>query len=89
MSYLDIALKAIEDLKTEPASRQESLQVSMNAVAKDSVAEIIKIGQWKSSHETIRLEAAADAVQRKVITGQCQIIDYAEAVKRWKHEGLK
>jgi hypothetical protein len=88
MSYLEIALKAIEDLKTEPSAQQESLQASINAIAEKTVAEVIKIGRWKSSNETIRLENEAESIQRKVINGQCQIIDYKEAVRKWKAAGI-
>ena len=64
-------------------------QASINAIAEKTVAEIIDIGHWKSSSETFRFETAADIVQHKVMTGQCQIIDYAEAMERWKAAGVK
>jgi hypothetical protein len=67
---------------------KDQFQEEINRAANSAVADIIKIGHWKSSHETIRLENEAEAIQRKVINGQCQIIDYKEAVRKWKMAGL-
>ena len=89
MSYLDIALKAIEDLKTEPTERQKNLNTSINAIADKTVADIINIGRWKSSRETIRREGEANKIQHEIISGKGKLIDFREAVKRWKQEGIK
>lgn len=39
-------------------------------------------------NRTLRLENEADVTQRKVMNGQCQIIDFSEAAKKWKAAGL-
>jgi hypothetical protein len=59
MSYLDIALKVVDDFKTVTHSPQESIQEEMNKIAGNAVTNIINIGRWKSSNETMRLENEA------------------------------
>jgi hypothetical protein len=68
---------------------KDHLQEEINSAANNVVADIIKIGRWKSSNESIRLEDEAEAIQRKVMNGQCQVIDYQEAVRKWKSAGIK
>jgi argininosuccinate synthase len=65
----------------------DKLLQQVNTIAETAVADVIKIGRWKSSHETIRLDAAADIMQRKVMTGQCKLIYFKGALERWKAAG--
>ena len=67
---------------------KDQLQEEINRAANSAVADVIKIGRWKSLNETIRLENEAEDIQRKVINGQCKIIDYKEAVRKWKAAGI-
>lgn len=66
-----------------------NLQAEIDKIAKTKVADIINIGRWKSSNETIRLEAETDKIQHEVIFGRGKLIDFNEACERWKKAGIK
>ena len=67
----------------------DQLQSEINRIAKKTIADIINIGQWKSSTETIRFEAQADKIQKDVIFGKGKLIDFKSACERWKKEGSR
>lgn len=66
-----------------------NLEAEIDKIAKTTVADIINIGRWKLSSETIRLEGEANKIQHEIISGKGKLIDYREALKRWKQEGIK
>ena len=67
----------------------DHLQDEMGKIATTTVADIINIGRWKSSDETIRLESQADQIQHGIMSGKGKLIDFTEAVMRWKNAGIK
>lgn len=83
MSYLDIANNVVKRLEADNKSDQ------LSSIADIAVRDIVKSKKWNASPETLRLEDEADTIQRKVMAGRCKVIDYQEAVRRWKSAGIR
>ena len=85
---LEKALKVTQTQSVTPANRG-MLQDVMIERCKTAVAEVIELGRWRDSDKTRHLEQIVQKEYKSVLAGQGQLIDFHEAVEKWKAEGIR
>jgi Tfp pilus assembly pilus retraction ATPase PilT len=68
---------------------REAIREIMIATCEQAVTEVIKLNRWKNTPDVIALGAAADAKYKNVLVGQGKLLDFQEAIEKWKKAGTR